>query len=392
MLDHLNQVQRHKRARLAGLAAAAAAPAAKPALAIADLAAVAVREPASRRTFLLLTVRAEGGAIGIGETRIDADSQPVIAAVGDLRRDLVGQDALAVERLCHRLSATIGTRHPGLLAAINMALLDILGKQCRSPLAEVLGGPTRTRVRVVANLQDTAAERFPDAIRPLVEAGWRAFRVPLPLGEGVRGPAFARRTLEYLERIRQAVGPSVDLILDCQGQLAPREAAALARTIERFHVLFLDDPVSEPSASNLQKIAEESVVPLGFGRAETSVSRFQELLRAQAIDVPRPSFSRLPIGAIRKLAALAETHYVAIAPVHDAGPVSTAAALQVAASLPNFFIQEIPVPADDRDRQMRRELLTTAVETPADGFLPLPARPGLGIELNDEAIRKYQVR
>ena len=104
----------------------------------------------------------------------------------------------------------------------------------------------------------------------------------------------------------------------------------------------------------------------------------------------RPSIQRDGITRIRQIAALAETYYIAVAPNHDGGPIATAAALQLAASLPNFFIQSVPTPQDDRDRRMRTDLVAEPVETVRDGFLFLPSKPGLGITVNESALEKYK--
>ena len=144
---------------------------------------------------------------------------------------------------------------------------------------------------------------------------------------------------------------------------------------------------------NLQaaaKISQESVTPVGFGRQVTHNSQFQDLLRLDAIDILRPSISHHGISQIRKAAALAETYYVAVAPFHRGGPVATAACLQLAASIPNFFIQEVPWPAAEQDRRMRAEVVSTAIESVHDGYFPLPTGPGLGITLNPDALNKYR--
>lgn len=383
--------QQKKRQRLLNLATASG-PVKKPALTISDLSALAVREPVSQRAYLILSLKTDAGIIGRGETTAEPDPLAAVAAILQHRQQLVGQDALAAEALLHRLSGLLGPQQGRFLAAVNMALLDILGQRCKAPICEVLTGPTRTKVRVLTRLLDTPADKLPLALPPLYKAGHRAFVVPLPTTSGLRGPTYPRQTLDQLTRIREALGADADLVLDGGGQLTPREAAGVARAIERFHVLFFDEPVSHATASSLQRIAEEFVVPLAVGRNEMEIAGMRELLRAQAMDVPRPNYSHLPITAIRKLAAHAETHYVAVAPVHEAGPLTTAAALQVAASLPNFFIQQIPLPADERDRQMRQELVGTAIEAPTGGFLSLPTGPGLGVTLNEDAVRKYQVK
>jgi galactonate dehydratase len=114
------------------------------------------------------------------------------------------------------------------------------------------------------------------------------------------------------------------------------------------------------------------------------------LLREDAIDVIRPSVSDCGITAIRRMAAIAETYYVAAAPYHDGGPIATAAALHIAASLPNFYIQQVPFPESAEDRRMRAEIAGGLLETPRDGFLSLPTGPGLGINVNEQALEKYR--
>ena len=278
-------------------------------------------------------------------------------------------------------------------AAVNMALLDILGKLAKAPIHEVLGGPTRNRIRALAYLEPSKDTDLKTPLQLAREAGYRAFVVPLRLpATPARGRAFHRQTLQMLEGLREAGGADADFVLDCGGRVAPADAAVLARNFERFHLLWLDEPVGGIDHSTLTKIAGESVTPVGFGRQLSDHGAFLDLLRLQAIDVLRPDIGRLGITPIKKAAALAETYYVAVAPCHRGGPIATAAALQLAAAIPNFFIQEVVFPANERDRQMRRELTVEATEEVNNGFFPLPTRPGLGVTFNEGAIKKYQLK
>lgn len=140
----------------------------------------------------------------------------------------------------------------------------------------------------------------------------------------------------------------------------------------------------------MRKISGESVVPLGFGRGIRDIGTFQALLREGLIDVVRPELAFFGITGIKRIAALAETYYVAIAPHHDGGPVGTAVALQLAASIPNFFAQHVPVPSAPEDRAMRAELCSPNLEAGRDGFLTLQQEPGLGITINESALEKYR--
>jgi galactonate dehydratase len=383
MAKQLSASQRAKRARLARLTAEPAAPMKKPQLAITDVTAVAVREPASGTGYVLLWLKTDAGITGLGETT-GSDPQAVQA----LRRHLIGQDALAAEAVGRRLAQAVEKESAGLLAAVNMALLDVMGQVTKVPLYEVLGGPTRTKARALANLREHPAAGRTEMLGQLWKAGFRAFAVPLDL-EG--GPTLPRRTRAMLDGLREALGSDADFVLDGKGRLTSAAAVGVARAVERFHVLFFDEPCGETSPAVLRKIGEETAVPLGVGHDALSVAAFQQWLAADVIDILRPNLSQLGITAIRKAAALAETYYVAVAPVHRAGPVTTAAALHLAASIPNFFIQEVPTPAAERDRQMRRELVAPAVESPRDGFFSLPTGPGLGVRLNPDAVAKYRI-
>jgi len=131
------------------------------------------------------------------------------------------------------------------------------------------------------------------------------------------------------------------------------------------------------------------VVPLGFGDGIDDPGAFQALLREGLIDVVRPDIAIFGINGTRRIAALAEPYYVAVAPRHTGGPVATAAAIHIAASIPNFFIQHVPGPGDEKDRAMRREIVSPALETNNGGFLDLPKSPGLGITVNESALEKY---
>ena len=126
----------------------------------------------------------------------------------------------------------------------------------------------------------------------------------------------------------------------------------------------------------LARIAEESVIPVGLGRAVHDIGTFQNLLRWNSVDLLRPSLGSNSISKIKRMAAIAETHYVAVAPYHDGGPIATAAGIHLAASLPNFFIQQIPFPASERDAAMRAEITSGNQEAAKEGFAPLMNKPG----------------
>ena len=336
-------------------------------LAITGLRVYPVREPASRRSYTILRVKTRSGLTGYGECA-QFSTNDLTAA----RQFWVGRSAASY---AHSLDSALS-------GGIDMALLDIVGKACRAPTYRFLGGPTRNKARALTSINSSAEAD------QAISAGYRCFNVHAPAPrERNQGQAYQLEVRRLLDAIRAHGG---DFVLDAGGLLSPADAASVATTIQSLHPLWFNDPCAVTNLRTIRKISGESVVPLGFGSAIRTPGTFQDLLRDGLIDVVRPDLTYYGITRTRRIAALAETYYVAVAPHHEGGPVATAAALQLAASLPNFFIQHIPFPAALEDRKMRAELVHGSLEEIKDGFASLPTEPGLGITVNETALEKYR--
>jgi galactonate dehydratase len=198
--------------------------------------------------------------------------------------------------------------------------------------------------------------------------------------------------VKTFDKLRAAGGENVDFVLDGAAGLSPGVAGTICDALERFHLLWFDEPCPSLNVAAIQKLALERVTPLGFGRSIHSGVHFQDLLREGALDVLRPDIARNGITQIRRMAAMAETYYTAVAPYHDGGPIATAAALHLAASLPNFFIQQIPAPQAEEDIRMRASITGGSIETVKDGYAALPTGPGLGITVDEDVLVKYAER
>jgi len=350
-----------RRLRLAGAFQAAAPPAraAGDKLTIRELQLTRLREPSSGRRYTVVRLQTASGIAGYGEC-------------GPLHPDeLEGRSPLEMTATSLELLDRALGSNPGLNAAVNMAALDIAARFANVPLYQYLGGPTRAKARVMARLDSASAPR---------PAGFNAFILPLP----------AKDARKQLDALRSQTGPNVDFVLDAfAANLAPREAAYLCRDFETFHPYWIDEPCAAANILAARRLANESVAPLGFGRTLNTAAAFEDLLREEAIDVLRPSLALHTLTGIRKLAAMAETRYVAVAPFHDGGPIATAAALHLAASIPNFFIQQIPAPSAANDREMRAAIGGANLEAPKDGFLELPRGPGLGVNPDFQALKRF---
>jgi galactonate dehydratase len=316
-----------------------------------------VREPVSGTRYSLLRITTRSGVIGWGECRYDPN-----ADVKALESAWVGRKANAY--------ATIPPSAP-FRAALDTASLDILGKTAKAPVYRILGGPTRSKVRAYGHPYNA-------------ESPVAVVDVPTPASRN-QGKAYQNRIWE----LANAVLADRDFILAANGLLTPGDAASVARTVESKHPLWFDEPCAHSNIDAVRKVANETVVPLGFGANIDDPGIFQELLREGLIDLVRPEIGIFGIKGTRHVAALAEPYYVAVAPRHNGGPVATAAAIHSAASIPNFFIQHVPLPAAEEDRAMRREIVSPALETSKGGFLEVTKSSGLGITVNEAALEKY---
>jgi len=374
-----------RRARLTALAAPQAALPGRtsPQLEISALRDYRVREPVSGRSYTVVKLQTRGGLEGFGECAGVTPAE--LARVLDAVR---GKEATQFETVRHQLKSAA----PGITAALNMAMLDVVGRFVKAPAYQVLGGPTRNKCRALAPLEGATDAELVNSVQRARGAGFKAFLVPAPPATARnQGQAFVLAARKRLDALRQAAGQGTDFVLDGAASLTPGDAASLAAAFERYHLLWLDEPCEMLNLSALKKISAENVTPLGLGRLIQQPSVFQDLLREDAIDVLRPDISLNGISRIRQMAAIAEPYYVAVAPYHNGGPVASAAALHLAASLPNFFIQQIPLPAAEQDRKMRAAV-AGAVETVQDGFAVLPTGPGLGITVNEKALEEYKER
>jgi len=339
-----------------------------------------LREPDSGRRYTVLRIKTRGGMAGYGEGG-PANNAEILEA----RAAALGRRPNESEYIRHRLAAI-----PSMEAAVNNAFLDLLGKATSTPVYQFLGGPTRFKARVLAGLAGENEDALAAELKQAAERGFRAFTVPIPIRDSMwRMQAYVDNVRARIQRMRTLAGPDRDFVLDAAAKLTPGDAAFIATALEKNHLLWFDEPTEVLTHDGLARISEESVMPIGLGRSVHDIGAFQNLLRWGALDLLRPSLALNSIAKIRRMAAIAETHYVAVAPYHEGGPIATAAGIHLAASLPNSFIQQIPIPASERDRAMRAELASGNPEVVNAGFAPLVNKPGFGIDVDEEALARH---
>lgn len=332
----------------------------------------ALLEPGSARTYTLLKATSDQNLSGWGEA-----ISVTPASLARARSVALGQEPSRYDVLTRQLAGD------PIAAALNMALLDLYGQEVKAPVFQILGGPTRFKIRALTPLARQGDRE------PLLAQGHRAFLVPIQLPTAITSrPNIVGRMADQFARLRQSSGDNVDFVPDGQALLPSAEAADLAVALEAYHPLWFDRPTREPNDEVLARIAAESTTPLGLGHHLSDFAPVQNYLRDGICDILRLSVNRLGITPLRRAAAIAETYYTAIAPHHTGGPVATAAALHLAASLPNFFIQEVPAVLDRETRRFRDELVGGTIESPTDGYFNLTTKPGLGLNVNESLVRR----
>lgn len=317
------------------------------------------------RAYSVIQVDTHSGLSGYGECR------PLSRADVEALSQLVGRPAYAYEAL------TPLAPEPA-RGGFNMALLDVVGKMTNTPVYRVMGGPTRFKARAMARLTGSSNNELQVSLQKQMAAGVRAFLVPID-GPTARnqGSAFVKANLDRFTALR-AAAPDADFATESRDELTPGDASSLAAALQAHHPLWFDEPCAVTNLETLRKVSDETVVPLGFGRNIRTPGTFQDLLREGVIDLVRPDLLTYGISGVCRIASMAEPYYVAVAPWHQAGPIATAAALHAAASMPNFFVFQIP------DSGPGQAVLR-------DGFFELPKGAGLGISVDTKQWERNRI-
>ncbi len=276
------------------------------------------------------------------------------------------------------------------IALVEVACWDIIGKALNQPVYRLLGGAVRDNIKGYANgwyTGERTAEEFHAAAKRVLAKGYKALKFD-PFGAGFYEMERAEKNyvIGLVEAVRDAVGPDVEILIEMHGRFNPVTAVEFARELARFKPSWLEEPVP-PENLAAQKKAADAIAPLGIpvatGERLHTMYEYRELFELQACDIIQPDITHF--GGIlntKKLAAWAEAYYVLIAPHNVGGPISTAAALHLAACTPNFKIQEH---FNDFAEAYVKEAAPGNPEI-EDGYFALPTGPGLGVTLDEDVV------
>ncbi|MCS7024877.1 MAG: galactonate dehydratase [Bryobacteraceae bacterium] len=329
--------------------------------------------------WLFLKIHTNAGITGLGEPILEGRALTCQMAVKEIEPYLIGKDPRAV---AHHWQAIYrhafyrgGPILTSALSGIDQALWDIKGKALGVPVYELLGGPTRNKVRVYSHA------RTPEAIVNDKKRGFTAFKTGPATRRPARyveSPAEIQYAAEKFAELRKAAGPDCDIGIDFHGAISPAHAKMLIKAYEPYHPMFIEEPCQAQNHNVMAEIARSTHLPIATGERVFTKWGFREVLECKAATILQPDLCHAGgITEVRLIAGMAEAYYASIAPHNPLGPISLAAGVQIAASIPNFLIQE--------QVSLGEGYLKKPFQV-KDGYLELPTAPGLGIELDENAM------
>ncbi|MQA82381.1 MAG: galactonate dehydratase [Streptosporangiales bacterium] len=344
--------------------------------------------------WLFVRVQTDEGVVGWGEPVVEGRAETVRVAVDTLAELLLGADPLRIED--HWQTMTRGGFYRGgpvlssAIAGLDQALWDIAGKVRDVPVHGLLGGPVRDRVRIYSWVGGDEPSEIADAISQQMEHGLTAVKMN---ATGRMSPIASPREIDTVlarvQNAREVLGEDRDLALDFHGRVSPANAQRLLPLLEPYRPMFVEEAVLPELGHLTAQIAACSTVPLALGERLYSRWDFLPVLGA-GISVAQPDLSHAGgISEVRRIGAMAEVHGVSMAPHCPLGPIALAASLQIAFATPNFLIQEQSLGIHYNHGT---ELLDYVVDrTPfrfVNGHVARPIGPGLGIEVDEAAVRR----
>ena len=362
--------------------------------------------------WIFVHVYTDEGIVGIGDATNYPGALIVNKAIHELRPLLIDENPFNREKLWQKMYR--GLYYTGIAGAvitaisgIDIALWDIMGKALDTPVYNLLGGLCREKLRLYTHLGHTREMiDYSKKLKEITDAGFTAVKIdPYFPSLGKKGmfdntdPKMTRLNrsfsnselnsfVEIVRNVRKEAGKEVDIAIDAGGRFNVDSATRLAKRLEEFDLLFFEEPVPPENVDAMVKISSKANVPICTGERLFTRFGFREILEKQAVDIIMPDLVRTGgISETKKIATMAETYYVPLAPHNPNSPISTITTAHLCASIPNFLILEYV--SDSADVPWRDELISEPLKV-EKGYLTLSDKPGLGIDLNMKAVNKYK--
>ncbi|MBI5880473.1 MAG: galactonate dehydratase [Chloroflexi bacterium] len=356
---------------------------------------------ANMRNWIFVKVETDqAGLLGWGEATLEWKTQSVVGAVEDVSRFIIGEDPRRIEHLYNIMYRQyfwkVGIEGMSAISGIEQALWDIKGKWLNVPAYELLGGRVRDRVRVYNHLgggamtsmyESSEPQQFAERALQVKAMGYDAIKfMAVPRTGWVEGTRAVRHAESLVRAVREAVGPDMDLMVDLHARCpSPAMAVQYCHAFEPYGLLFFEEPCPTEDVEATAEVTRKSRIPIATGERLVGRHQFREIFERRACHIIQPDLSHCGgLWEARKIAAMAESHSIGVAPHNPNGPLALAVAVHFAFSTPNWMIQE----AITSDVPWRNEVLDAPIDV-QNGYIMPPTRPGLGVEINEKEAAKH---
>lgn len=347
---------------------------------------------AYRTNLAFVKVETDAGICGYGESSIGQFEYAIMGMFKSLEPKLIGRDPRDIEKIWHDLNRDSfwrgGPVLSSALSGIDMALWDIKGKLLHVPVWQLLGGKYRDKVLCYANAWFVGAKthkEFAEKARIAVASGWKALKWD-PFGSLYRdiGTRDLDRSVQTVAAVREAAGKDIDLMIECHGRFNFESALRIANSLEEFDILWLEEPLFPELQYTMPELRNKVKVPLAAGERIYNSYQAMDFIKRGCADFIQPDASKVGIKEMRAIAGMAEAAGIGFCPHNPMGPLTNVATLHIAGSTPNFYMLETMV----NDIPWRKEISDEEIYL-EDGYMQIPDKPGLGINLNEEGIGRY---
>ncbi|MBX3082842.1 MAG: galactonate dehydratase [Anaerolineae bacterium] len=348
--------------------------------------------------WLFLKLSTDEGLVGWGEPVVEGHAHTVEAAVGEIAEYLIGRDPEEIEDIWQTLyRARFYRGGPVLLSAmagVDQALWDIKGKRYNTPIYQLLGGAVRDKIKVYSWIGGDRPSEVAAAAKERQALGFTAVKMNATEEMGyIENYASVYALTKRVAAVREAVGIDFGIAVDFHGRVHKSMAKVLAHELEPYHLLFIEEPVLPDNNESLREIAAHTSIPIATGERMYSRWQFKTLLHEGHVDIIQPDPSHAGgITETRKIASMAEAYDVSVALHCPLGPIALAVCLQLDAGMHNAFIQEQSLGIHyNQGNELLEYLDDPTVFNYKDGYVSIPAAPGLGITVNEAAVRRGAV-
>lgn len=348
-----------------------------------------------RPRWCFVKIQTDDGFVGWGEAVLEGKAETVSACVEEMSDYIIGEDPSRIEDIWTKLYRGAFYRGGGILmsaiSGIDQALWDIKGKVFNTPVYQLMGGPCRNRIKVYSWIGGDRPSDVAKASLQKKNEGFTAIKMNAT-EECQYVDSFEKidAVLERVASIREAVGKNFGIAIDFHGRVHKPMAKVLAKKLEEFDPMFLEEPVLCENMESFREIAAACNIPIATGERLFSRWDFKKLFQAGGVDIIQPDLSHAGgITEVKKIASMAEAHDIALAPHCPLGPIALMSCIQVDATCHNAFIQEQSMGIHYNEGRCVLDYITNLEDfTFKEGYMTLPKRPGLGVEVNEALVQE----